>query len=474
MELFAIIPERLFSLLASPLKEDYAAILFRIYDQYQMTSFGMEREVILDIIQDYLETRGAQPNFLESLEEELAGGDGDSSLRSKAGTLLRKLEQTGWVKIEIWANYKQYINLPDYASKILDTLDKIRQNKQVEYQSYIYAAYTAVTSDEALRQPHLALERAFEVTQELVNHLKALNHNIKRYMERMLAQDRAADILRQHFHEYKLEVLDKAYHRLKTADNVSRYRPKIISKINEWLNDPLWVEEVVRQEVRMERQPNEEEARVETYRKLETIIQVYSGMDELLEEIDRRNSQYASASLRQVEYLLSSGKNTEGQLLEILKFLAACQREREFDSQNMEDVNNVFNLFSQGFLDINSLAVPRSPAREHAGGELQEPEEDPEVKEERLKSYLERMAKRITKEKVNAWILERMGNRQEIMAKELSIASIEDYIYLIYTAIFANSKKVQYKIDQWSKEQVFSHGFAYRDFRIKRKGLKVL
>jgi hypothetical protein len=197
-------------------------------------------------------------------------------------------------------------------------------------------------------------------------------------------------------------------------------------------------------------------------------------MDELLEEIDRRNSQYASASLRQVEYLLSSGKNTEGQLLEILKFLAACQREREFDSQIMEDVNNVFNLFSQGFLDINSLAVPRSPAREHAGGELQEPEEDPEVKEERLKSYLERMAKRITKEKVNAWILERMGNRQEIMAKELSIASIEDYIYLIYTAIFANSKKVQYKIDQWSKEQVFSHGFAYRDFRIKRKGLKVL
>ncbi len=472
MELFQVIPERLFGLLASPLKEVYAAILFRIYDQYQLTTFGMEREVIVDVILDYLESQEEKSGILAALDEDMPQeGEERISLRGRAGSIVRKLENSGWIRVEIWANYQQYISLPDYAIKLLDTLDKIRENRQVEYQSFIYAVYTAVTSEEALRQPQLALDRAYETTLELVNHLKTLNHNIKRYLEKVLAQEQAAEILRLHFEDYKLEVLDKAYHRLKTADNVSRYRPKIIDKVQEWLHNPLWVSDVVSHELRMERSQGEEKTRNEIYRKLESILQVYLGLDELLEEIDRRNSQYAAASLRQVEYILSSGKNTEGQLLEIMKYLADLRRQgHRADSTVRDEVAEVFSLFSQKFLDWGSMFTARAPARPHCGGELSGEEEDPEAREERLRAYIDRMARRLTRDKVNQWVMERLEGRNESRAIELNIEGVEDYVYLIYTALYSRSKKVQYTVDFKEQAGLVEVGeFRFRNFRIKRK-----
>jgi hypothetical protein len=472
MELFQVIPERLFGLLASPLKEAYAAILFRIYDQYQLTTFGMEREVVVDVILDYLETLAEQSNVLDALGEDIPEeGEERVSLRGRASALVRKLENSGWIKVETWANYQQYVSLPDYAIKLLDTLDKIRQNRQVEYQSFIYAVYTAVTAEEALRQPHLALDRAYETTLELVNHLKTLNHNIKRYLEKVLAQEEAAEILRLHFEDYKLEVLDKAYHRLKTADNVSRYRPKIIERVQEWLHDPLWVSDLVNHELRLEKGLQEDQCRNEIYRKLETILQVYLGLDELLEEIDRRNSQYAAASLRQVQYILSSGKNTEGQLLEILKYLADLRREgHRADSLIRDEVSEVFSIFSQKFLDWGSLFTARLPARPHSGGVMGEDEEDPAAREQRLRSYIERMARRLTRDKVNQWVLERMEGRNEVRAIDLNIWEIEDYVNLIYTAVYARSKKVQYTVDFREQAGQVEYGeFRFPNFRIKKK-----
>lgn len=137
VNLFAVIPERFFSVLASPLKQDYAAILFRIYDQYQLTTFGMERDVVIDLIVDYIEQKDGF--FEQALADEIweESLDTPAGPRERAAFILRKLEATGWVVSEVYSNYVQYISLPDYAIKILDVLDKIRRHRQVEYQGYV-------------------------------------------------------------------------------------------------------------------------------------------------------------------------------------------------------------------------------------------------------------------------------------------------------------------------------------------------
>jgi hypothetical protein len=205
VRLFDIIPDKLFSVLASPLKEDYAAILFKIYEQYLLTTFGIEREVLVDIIVDYIEEKQESDYFGRALDDEIweESLDYPTGARDRAAFVLRKLESAGWLTVETYSDYKQYVTLNDYAIRILETLDKIRQNRQTEYQGFVFATYTLLHSSEADRQGNLALEKAYEQTEQLINGLKSLNHNIKRYIERVLSQKNPGEILRMHFQDYK-------------------------------------------------------------------------------------------------------------------------------------------------------------------------------------------------------------------------------------------------------------------------------
>ncbi len=141
MRLFDVIPEKLFSVLVSLLKEDYAAILFKIYEQYLMTTFGIEREVLVDLIVDYIEEKEENDTFGQVLDDEIweESMDNPAGARERAGFVLRKLESTGWLAVETYSDYKQYVNLNDYVIRILEVLEKICKNRQAEYQGFVFA-----------------------------------------------------------------------------------------------------------------------------------------------------------------------------------------------------------------------------------------------------------------------------------------------------------------------------------------------
>ncbi|MCL6639257.1 MAG: DUF5716 family protein [Firmicutes bacterium] len=477
MNLFSIIPERFFSVLASPLKEHYAAILFRIYDQYLLTSLGMERDVIVDVIVDYIEDKWSELG--NSLEDEIREEslDNPANPRDRAAFVLRKLEQCGWLSTETYSNYKQFVTINDYAIKILDTLDKIRKNRQVEYQGYVYATYTLLYSEEVERQANLALEKAFEQTEQLLNGLKTLNQNIKRYIERVLAGKSPKDILKIHFEDYKHEIIDQSYHRLKTSDNVSRYRPKILKRINEWYNDPAWVSATAAMEVRRGRHAGRDEAEKVIYHRLDYIRQVYAGMDELLEEIDRRNSQYAGASFLQLKYILNSSRDVEGQITEVLKYLAGLRAEQGYrpDDDLPGGLESFFSLFSHGYIDYQSLYQAREAARNHLPGEFREfsgPGE--EERREVLRKYREKLSRRMTRERVNRYIMDKLAGRQSIRAAELGIEEVEDFLKLIYAAAYSRSRLAGYRVDFKVNGTVTAgqRKFRFKDVVFTRRGAR--
>lgn len=474
MRLFDIIPDRLFSVLVSPLREDYAAILFRIYEQYLLTTFGIEREVLVDLIVDYIEEKEENELFGRALDDEIweESMDDPAGARDRAAFVLRKLEQTGWLTVETYSDYKQYVTLNDYAIRILEVLDKIRQNRQTEYQGYVFATYSLLHSDEAAKQGNLALEKAYEQTEQLINGLKSLNHNIKHYIERVLAGKSAAEILRMHFEDYKREIIDRSYHRLKTSDNVSRYRPRIIRIINDWLGDPAWVDRAADLDVRRDRHPDRESARKELYRKMDYIRQSYLTMDSLLEEIDRRNTQYAGASFLQLKYILNSSKNVEGRLLDILNYLAGLRKteKRRADDPLPAEITPLYSLFTQGWLDAGSLYTARENSKNHQPEDMHLPAGPDEAqKARRRRQYREMLARRMTLNRINAYVLERLDGRESVTAAELGIRDVEDYVRLIYVAAYAPSRLAGYRVD-FSLERITNReGFQFKNVRITGK-----
>lgn len=476
MELFSIVPENFFNVFSGKLKADYASILFKVYEQYKLAPLSIEREVIIDIISDYLEERQESQVFREALTEEFEGEmDYPENWRERAAFFLRKLEKYGWVMIETHNDYRQYVNLADYAIDILETLDKIRKNVKKEYQGYVYTTYTLLYSEEAKRQGMVALEKAYEQTEMLLNGLKSLNHNIKRYTEVVLKKKQPKEILEVHFEQYKQEILDKSYHRLKTSDNVFKYRPRIIQKVDEWTEDSRWVSKLAREGLKRDSFGDEEEARQAVYRQLDFIKQAYQNMDYLLEEIDRRNTDYAATSYRQLEYILNTSHSTQGQLIEVLKYLSALIRDESTDLDRREDLppayQELFSLFVQKFIDDGSLYKVREPSRNHQPVELQELQSlEPEEKARIASRSRKKLQERITRDKVNAFVLERLGGRSSIRASEMDIITLRDYLYLIYTVAYSRSRRVDYRVELEGERATSSGGhFSFRDVLIKRK-----
>jgi hypothetical protein len=463
MDLFAVVPDRFFSVLASPSRAIYAHVLFLIYDLHKQELYGTPREAVIDAASAYLET-----------EELDVDGELDPTLspRDKSGAVLRRLQETGWLEVEQRSDYQQYVSLADYAIRVLDTLDRLRRQERQEYAGYVLATYVALTSPEAESNPGLAIGKAHDQTQQLVRDLKSLHDNIKRYTERLLKEKEPRAILAMHFGDYKLEVLDRSYHRLKTTDNVSKYRPRILERIDQWLGTPGWLATTAGDEVRRGRHATQEEAEEHLQGMLAYLRSSYEHMDDLLDEIDRRNAQYAKASLEHVRYLLSQGGDAEGRLVGLLRLLGGQLRNGALapDTAWPADWEGLFQLQTVQTLEEGSLYTPRA-ARRNLKPRPLDLTEVTAAERARAKTRLrQRLAAKLTYGRINEYVLDRLGDRREIRAADLGIETEGDFVRLIYVAAYGSSARVRYRVDlQGAPAQSADHRFSFKNIRIRRK-----
>ncbi|MBP2019090.1 hypothetical protein J2Z79_002507 [Symbiobacterium terraclitae] len=464
MELFAVLPERLFSVLASPARAVYAHVLFLIYDLHKQELYGTPREAIIDATAAYLEAEAIT-------EADLEAEDGAAlSPRDRAGAILRRLQETGWLEIEQRTDYQQYVNLADYAIAILDTLDRLRRGERTEYSGYVLATYVALTADEAEQNPGLAIGKAYEQTTLLVRDLKSLHQNIKRYTEQLLQQKTPREILAMHFGDYKLEVLDRAYHRLKTTDNVSRFRPRILARIDAWTAEPGWVARAAAEEVRRGRQPSQEAAEEAIRAQLAFIRNSYEQMDDLLDEIDRRNAQYAKASFEYVRYLLSEGEDTEGRLVNLLQHLGAQLNAGTVAADDPCGLDGLFALGAVQTLEATSLFTPRTQRRTHKPQPLVAPALDAAEREAARKRARQRLSAAITYRRIDEYVQARLGDRREMRAADLGVETVDDFVRLIYIAAYGRSRRVGYRVDLTGERITGGGGrFSFRNIKIRRK-----
>ena len=220
--MFHIIDEHFFVPLASPNKLVYWECICKLfYVMDHQLSFGVERDVLIEELQYYFEA--SQAAELEG--EEVEG----KSARDKANWMLRKLENYGWIDIETDKSYVQRVNFKEYAVKVIRTLLEIAEGKQIEYQGYIYTIYSLVRS--TTDNPGIVLLSIVENTDMLIIGLKNLSSSIKHYIDELTRYKTPAEIMDVLFNDYIENIVDKAYHRLLTSDNVSKFRPEIIERL---------------------------------------------------------------------------------------------------------------------------------------------------------------------------------------------------------------------------------------------------
>ena len=458
--MFQILSENFFVPLASPNKTIYWECLVKLFSvMSNQLSFGVERDILVQELQYYFEQEQAA-----AIEDE--SFDGKNS-RDKANWMLRRLEYYGWIEIETDKSYVQRASFREYAVKILKTLLEIEEGKQIEYQGYIYTIYSLVRS--STDNPGIVLLSILENTDMLITGLKNLNSGIKRYIDELTKYRTPAEIMDVLFNDYIENIVDKAYHRLLTSDNVSKFRPEIVERLESKSRSRAYIAKTGAEMADIREIPMEQAEEL-VYQYIHQIIDAFQNMDDILAEINQKNTQYQKAAINRAKFYLIGGEDVRGQLKEILS-----EVNEKINAEDMElggiyrisFLDELIRIYSSSVLDEKSLHVPIEGKKEFKPVELADDLPNAALWQEKLKKMMEKMERVLNPRKINHYVLECLQERERMMASELPLAAAEDFVRLIYVRLYGQRKNMKYRIE--TAEDIVINGYRFRDFAIIRK-----
>lgn len=458
--MFHIIPDNFFVPLSSPNKIVYWECICRLFSTMEhQLSFGVERDVLVDELEYYFD----QAQAADAVEEEFQALDS----RGKANSMLRKLEFYGWIEIETDKSYVQRVNFKEYAVRLVKTLLEIAEGRQIEYQGYIYTIYSLVRSN--TDHPGIVLLQILENTDLLITGLKNLNSNIKHYIDELTKHSTVAEIMDALFNDYITNIVDKAYHRLLTSDNVSKFRPEIIERLEGKSRSKSYLTKAA-EEIAGIREISAEEGKELVYRYLHEIIEAFRNMDDILMEINQKNTQYQRAAINRAKFLLSGNEDVRGQLKEILLGINEAINEEHLELggiYRIEFLERLIRIYHSSVMDENSLYSPTEGRKEFVPQQLAEEEPDRKLRQEKMRRLAEKMQRILSPEKIGKYVDENLGNRNEMHAAELPLENVEDFIKIIYIRLYGQRKNMRYQVE--SLKETEAGGYRFKDFMIRRK-----
>jgi hypothetical protein len=470
---FDILPANLFNVFSTQggLQRHHMAILLLIYELAEFNRFGLTRERVVAEILDYLTREGDQALCRADLME-AAGAEDDpldpSDVQEQASWFLRRLVEAGWLEREQQADYTEFIILPDYAFTLLEGLRAIQQQKPREYAGQMYTAHQLITQQGENFSPSLAVTQAYENVRQVVRGLNELNQNIRRYTERVTRDRPVAELLRLQLDDYA-QALGPAYHALKTSDHVSRYRRDIISQLQAWQLDEDWLDQTA-DELATQGRLTPAQAADEINHYLRFIVSQLESLDPLLEEIDRRHSQYLRTSLRQIRYqLVSADGSFKDKLASLARDLAALQAEGEaWPPEDMPTFQTapIEQPDADSFYTLPRRRAPFTPQP------VISPVLDPAVARSLRAATLQDLGLTITPAKIQSFVNQFFNGHRTLHVSELPPEAFdkeEDLPWLIYTIAYGNHPQVNYELEPLPGEPVRLGVVQVKPFQLVKK-----
>jgi len=465
MELFELIPQRLFSVLTSPYKDIYTAALFIVWKKFRL-ELVIRKEELASSLADELENRLSAADFEEDRLDE-GSGDGIAneidltSLRGKSYFILRRLLRDGWIEEEQDRDsFDINVTVPDYAVKIIRLLYELTEEETKEYNSYVYATYAALKNVEDNEGFYFnALTAAFRNSENLVDELKSLFNNIKRYQKKAEGTLDVNRLLEQLLVNYRRQIIDQVYYPLKTIDSVPRFKNPILAILAEWEENEEIQKKICIQGLRSKVYSNEETARVDIIRKINYIADVYGTVEELIDSIDRKHNDYTNASIDRIRYMMNSDRSIKGKLVEILK-----QSDKRSTVERMKDAVYVF---SHSYYDERSL-YERKSSREPFSGNAVHPV-DTEGQSEMVDSFLRTIRSQYTSKKIDAFILGAFGGKTEFASNDLPLHNSEEFILMLLGSIRGNERTAPYRV-KFKNEYIENEGYRIPLMLFEKKG----
>ncbi|HHT97102.1 MAG TPA: hypothetical protein GXZ90_04310 [Clostridiales bacterium] len=466
MQLFQLVSDDFFKPLTGKYKHIYIDCLEIIYNTYKTElSFGVDKEVIMSKLVEYFDEVSTEEMVFEEDDQSI------SNSREKANRILRTLKNCNWIEDEVANDYLVRVNLFDHAATIIESFQKIIKNEEMEYQSVLSQIHGTLNNKAAYIKPYeYIIKRVSENTEELIIGLKKLNTMIKKRIDAITRDKTAAEIV-EDFFVYQKDIGSKAYHRIKTSDNISHFRLSIIEKLRGILEDEEMWNKALDGFIEIEQVNDRLQADELLKGKVMYMISSFNNFDDIIDEIDLKNTKYISSAIARAQFLLSNSSNMEGKIKQILSFLAD-----EFNKDDIINLNeesdgiflDVFDIFPQNFIDGDSIYLMPITRKFEIPKVLDQPLGLSQDERNLMKIKIqEKNKRRFSKNNINQFVLKALNNNKSILASTLPLKDKRDLIRIIFISLYGRDKSSKYYIEPLN-EQTNINGFKFSDFKIIR------
>src|SRR5262249_47541549 len=182
----------------------------------------------------------------------------------------------------------------DYAFRLLEALELIALNDPPPLRGMVCAIHDLLEAAAREGNEHIRVPEAHRQTQRLMNGLKELQHNIGSHIEQGVQRLQANEILEQFFTSYRREIVDRAYHQLRTTDHVARFRLNALEALTKIEREEKLMAAAHRLRAGGEAE-NVESAATQLLDQMREIRDCFDALDHRLQAIDARHSQFISS-----------------------------------------------------------------------------------------------------------------------------------------------------------------------------------
>ncbi len=237
MKLFEVVPNELFSVLASPNRVLYSDALDVLFAAYR-DKLKIHEDTLYSMLRNKLEQQLADASFEgEDISEEEV-----RDISGRARFLIRKLGSKGWFEKERGEDFDVYITVPGYSSRLLEVLHQLRDDSPIRGYSYVFGTYSTLkvaNEDESVYNKMAAVYSAYSNTQNLINLLQMVYHNVKHFFQIQLQMQEVNTVLSSHFDVFGQKVVEAYIRPLKIKDSVPKYRVPIQTILKNWAEDDV-------------------------------------------------------------------------------------------------------------------------------------------------------------------------------------------------------------------------------------------
>ena len=316
-------------------------------------TYRIPRSQVRDALAVYL-----MEHQIEHLEEE---PEENTNYNELANGVIRRFcsREVGWLEEDIDdATYEKHIIMTEQGVLLSEFLQQLMKPEREEFSSYIFNVYNILKDpDQWEDDPYInGLRAVYRNAKLLSKALKRLATFIKKIIERMV-QEETMESLTENILEYCEGDFIKEYARLTKQQNIHIYRSYIRLRLEEIQNDAALLEKMA-DGCSLEENRSKEESRAQVQDMLHTIRQFFTeDYDEIMRDIKHKITVYLQLAIGRARFIRNRSRDIRGNVEQTIRILTEEMDDLGWKDDLPEEMNPLFDLESNEFLDLDSSAI---------------------------------------------------------------------------------------------------------------------